>query len=82
MNIYERIKKFLNYNGNEPIADIWDTVDAFEPIDNYRWYKIALVWTKVRNIVAIVVDSDEDAVKLEQSEDFIKWICSWVEVKI
>ena len=38
MNIYERIKKFLNYNGNEPITDIWDTVDALESIDSYRWY--------------------------------------------
>lgn len=81
MNIYERIKKFL-YNGNEPITDVWDTVDEQEPVDNYRWYKMALVYTNVRTIVTIVVDSDEDAVKLEQDENFIKWITGWIEVKI
>lgn len=79
MTICERIKKFLKYNSNELITDDLNTLWA--PIDK-RWYKIALVYTKVRTIIAIVVESDEDAAEIEQTEDFIKWITDWIEVKL
>ena len=82
MNIYERIKRF-KWNGNEPIADVWDDRPlCFEPRwSNTRRYKMALVYNKELTITAIVVDTEEDEIKLEQDENFIKWISSWIEVK-
>lgn len=88
MNIYERIKRFLN-NSDKPIIDDWNAIEPKEgswPFvsrwSNTRRYKIAMVYTKWRTIVSIVVDSEEDEIELEQNENFIKWISSWIEVKL
>ena len=53
---------------------------SLEFVEITRQYKIALISTEWQTIMAVVVDNDDDAHNLEQSEDFIKWITGWTEV--
>ena len=57
-----------------------DPLVSLEFVEITRQYKIALISTEWQTIMAVVVDNEDAAHNLEQSEDFIKWITGWTEV--